>query len=131
MNLKRLNAVDHCLRHLTTAISTSKLYSAEHKQVKKLCRMAHSSLLDAIDGQENLSLIRVDEHLAVDEHPLERSMYIERFARLIKMSGIGHIKFSRNVTFDELHALLSSLGGSGKVTHSSENIRLGQIEVRH
>ncbi len=131
MDLNRLNAVDHCLRHLTTAISTSKLYSAEHKQVKKLCRMAHSSLLDAIDGQENLSLIRVDEHLAVDEHPLDRSMYIERFARLIKMSGIGHIKFSRNVTFDELHALLSSLGGSGKVTHSSENIRLGQIEVRH
>ena len=131
MDLNRLNSVDHCLRHLTTAISTSKLYSAEHKQVKKLCRMAHSSLLDAIDGQENLSLIRVDEHLAVDEHPLERSMYIERFARLIKMSGIGHIKFSRKVTLDELHALLNSLAGSGKVTHSSENIRLGQVEVRH
>lgn len=131
MDLNRLNSVDHCLRHLTTAISTSKLYSAEHKQVKKLCRMAHSSLLDAIGGQESLSLIRVDEHLAVDEHPLERSMYIERFARLIKMSGIGHIKFSRNVTLDELHALLNSLAGSGKVTHSSENIRLGQVEVRH
>ena len=131
MDLNRLNAAGHCLRHLTTAISTSKLYSAEHKQVKKLCRMAHSSLLDAIDGQENLSLLRVDEHLAVDEHPLERSMYIERFARLIKINGIGHIKFSRNVTFDELHALLSSLAGSGKVTHSSENIRLGQVEVRH
>ena len=131
MDLNRLNSVDHCLRHLTTAISTSKLYSAEHKQVKKLCRMAHSSLLDAIGGQESLSLIRVDEHLAVDEHPLERSMYIERFARLIKMSGIGHIKFSRNVTLDELNALLNSLAGSGKVTHSSENIRLGQVEVRH
>ena len=131
MDLNRLNAAGHCLRHLTTAISTSKLYSAEHKQVKKLCRMAHSSLLDAIGGQESLSLIRVDEHLAVDEHPLERSMYIERFARLIKMSGIGHLKFFRNVTFDELHALLNSLAGSGKVTHSSENIRLGQVEVRH
>jgi HD-GYP domain-containing protein (c-di-GMP phosphodiesterase class II) len=131
MNLNRLKAVDICLRHLTTAISTSKLYSAEHKQVKKLCRMAHSSLLDAIGEQENLSLIRVDEHLAIDKHPLERSMYIERFARLIKMSGIGHIKFSRNVTFDELYALLNSLAGSGKITHSSENIRLGQVEVRH
>lgn len=131
MDLNRLNAVDHCLRHLTTAISTSKLYSAEHKQVKKLCRMAHSSLLGAIDGQESLSLIRVDEQLAVDEHPLDRSMYIERFARLIKMSGIGHIKFSRDVTFDELHTLLSSLSSSGKIIHSSENIRLGQVEVRH
>jgi HD-GYP domain-containing protein (c-di-GMP phosphodiesterase class II) len=131
MDLNRLNAVDHCLRHLTTAISTSKLYSAEHKQVKRLCRMAHSSLLEAIGGQECVSLIRVDEHLAVDEHPLDRSMYIERFARLIKMSGIGHIKFSRNVTIEELHTLLNSLASSGKVTHSSENIRLGQVEVRH
>ncbi len=131
MDLNRLNAVDHCLRHLTTAISTSKLYSAEHKQVKKLCKMALSSLSDAIGGQESLSLIRVDEHLAVDEHPLERSMYIDRFARLIKMSGIGHIKFSRNVSFEELHALMASLSGSGKITQSSENIRLGQVEVRH
>jgi HD-GYP domain-containing protein (c-di-GMP phosphodiesterase class II) len=131
MELNRLNAIDHCLRHFTTAISTSKLYSAEHKQVKKLCRMAHSSLLEAIGGQESLSLIRVDEHLAVDEHPLDRSMYIERFARLIKMSGIGHIKFSRNVTIEELHALLISLSSSGKTSQSSENLRLGQVEVRH
>lgn len=131
MDLNRLNALDHCLRHLTTAISTAKLYSTEHKQVKKLCRMAHGSLLTAMNGEASLSLIRVDEQLAVEEHPLERSMYIERFARLIKIKGIGHIKFLRELTPEELHALLITLSGSGRIAQSSENLRLGQVEVRH
>lgn len=131
MDLSRMNAVDQSLRHLTTAISTAKLYSAEHKQVKKLCRLAHSSLLEAMGNEGGLSLIRVDDQLAVDEHPLDRSMYIERFARLMKMSGIGHIKLTRNVNIEEVHALLVSLSGSGKVSQSTENLRLGQIEVRH
>ena len=58
-------------------------------------------------------------------------MYIERFARLIKMKGIGHIKFLRELTTEELHALLVTLSGSGKIAQSSENLRLGQVEVRH
>jgi len=131
MDLNRLSAIDQCLRHLTTAISTSKLYSVEHNQVKKLCKMAHTALLEAMAGEGGMSLIRVDEQLAVDEHPLDRSMYIERFARLLKLHGIGHIKFVRNLSVEELHAFIAGLSGSEKVAHSSENLRLGQIEVRH
>lgn len=131
MDLKRLGALDHCLRHLATAISTAKLYSVEHKQVEKLCTMAHSTLLEAMAEEGAVSLMRVDEQLAIDEHPINRSMYIERFARLLKMHGIGHIKFLRNITSQELHGLVSCLAGSGKVAHSSDNLRLGQVEVRH
>jgi HD-GYP domain-containing protein (c-di-GMP phosphodiesterase class II) len=131
MDLKCLGAVEQCLRHMTTAISTAKLYSVEHKQVKKLCNMAHSALQEAMGGDDTLSLLRVDEQLAIEEHPIDRSMYIDRFARLLKMNGIGHIKFHRNVSDTELHALIASLTGSEKVTHSSENLRLGQVEVRH
>lgn len=131
MDLDRLNAIDHCLRHLTTAISTSKLYSPQHKQVIKLCRMAHTSLQQALAGQEALSLMRVDEQLAVDEHPLSRSMYIERFARTLKLNGIGHIKFISQISTEELHSFICSLSSRGKVTNSSENLRLGQVEVRH
>lgn len=131
MDLKRLNAVDHGLRHLTTAVSTAKLYSVNHEQVKKLCRMAQTCLQEALGGTQSLSLMRVDEQLAVDEHPLGRSMYVERFARLLKLNGIGHIKVLRDVGAEELHALVGSLAGPEKVTHSSENLRLGQVEVRH
>ncbi|MBE0577528.1 MAG: HD domain-containing protein [Desulfuromonadales bacterium] len=131
MDLNRLGSVDHCLRHLTTAVSTAKLYSVEHTQVRKLCRMAHTSLLEAMYGEGGMSLLRVDEQLAIDEHPLDRSMYIQRFARLLKMNGIGHIKFLHSVSAEELHGLVASLSSSEKVTCSSENMRLGQVEVRH
>ena len=83
MELSRLNVIEHCLRHLTTATSTSRLYSPDHIQVKKLCQMAQSSLQQALVTETSLSLMRVDEQLAVDEHPLARSMYIDRFAKLI------------------------------------------------
>ena len=131
MDLNRLGAIDQCLRHLTTAVSNAKLYSVEHTQVNKLCKMAHSSLLEAMGVDSAMSLLRVDEQLAVDEHPLARSMYIQRFARLLKLNGIGHIKFLHNVSAAELHGLVTSLSGSGKISHSSENLRLGQVEVRH
>ena len=131
MDMNRLRAIDQCLRHLSTAISTSKLYSVEHNQVKNLCKMAHASLLEAMAAESGMSLMRVDEQLAIDEHPLDRSMYIERFARLLKLNGIGHVKFARNLSVEELHAFVVSLSGFEKVAHSSENLRLGQIEVRH
>jgi HD-GYP domain-containing protein (c-di-GMP phosphodiesterase class II) len=100
-------------------------------QVRKLCEKAHSALLEAMDGERDMSLLRIDEQLAIDEQPLKRSMYVERFTRLLKMNGIGHVKFLRNISDKELHGLIVSLSGSKKVTNSSENLRLGQIEVRH
>ena len=131
MRLDRVSAIDQCLRHMNTAISTAKLYSIEHKQVKKLSGMAHSCLLEAMGGESGLSVMRVDEQLAMDEHPLERSMYVDRFARLIKNKGIGHVKFARNISEEELYALITSLASAEKVSLSSENVRLGQVEVRH
>jgi HD-GYP domain-containing protein (c-di-GMP phosphodiesterase class II) len=131
MDLKRLGSIDACLRHVTTAVSTARLYNVEHAQVRKLCQMAHASLLEAMGEDYAMALLRIDEQIAIDEHPLARSMYIQRFARLLKMNGIGHIKFLQNVSAEELHALIASLSATEKVTHSSENLRLGQVEVRH
>jgi HD-GYP domain-containing protein (c-di-GMP phosphodiesterase class II) len=131
MSLNCLGSINICLRHLSTAVSTAKLYSVEHIQVKKLCKKAHSALLEAMDGESAISLLRIDEQLAIDEQPLKLSMYVERFARLLKMNGIGHIKFMRNIRDEELHGLIASLSGSKKVTYSSENLRLGQVEVRY
>ena len=131
MNLKPLPTINHCLRHLTTAVSTAKLYSAEHLQVKKLCLLAHSSLQKAMSGQESLALMRVDEQLAINEQPLGRSLYVNRFARLLKANGIGHITFRKDVSVEELLTLVSSVISSKKVVRSTENLRLGQVEVRY
>lgn len=131
MDMKHLSKINSCLRHLSTAVSTARLYSLDHGQVRRLCRLAHASLQKAMDGNSALSLIRVDEQLAVDEHPLARSLYVNRFARLLKLNGIGHIKFQRDVNDEELLHLISSLTSADKVARSTENLRLGQVEVRH
>lgn len=131
MNQQILGGNDQFLRHLATAVSTARLYSAQHGQVRKLCQMACSGLRSAMNGKSVMSLMRVDEQLALDEQPLARTLYNERFARLLKLSGIGHIKFLGDIRVDELQALVSSLAGREQVALSSDNLRLGQVEVRH
>jgi hypothetical protein len=91
MNLEQLNAMDQCLRHLTTAASTASLYDPGHQQVRRHCRQAHAELLQALGSGEGLSLLRVDDQLAVEGHRLDRSLYAERFALLLKRRGIGHV----------------------------------------
>lgn len=131
MNRQVWGSNDQFLRHLATAVSTARLYSPEHGQVRKLCHLARSGLLEAMGDKSAMSLLRIDEQLAIDEQPLDRSLYNERFARLLKMGGIGHVKFLPKISTEELQALVASLAGREKVAHSSDNLRLGQVEVRH
>jgi len=131
VNLDQIQALGQCLRHLTTAASTVSLYAAEHPQVRKYCREAHAELLRALGSQDGLSLLRVDDQLAVEGHPLERSLYAERFALLLKRSGIGHLRFLRGVEEVELLALASGLVGKQSSLRSSQHLRFGQVEVRH
>lgn len=119
------------LRHLATAVSTAKLYSEQHTQVKKLCQMARTNVLAAMSDKNSVSLLRVDEQLALDEQPLDRTLYNTRFALLLKRSGIGYLKILRNVSTEEIQTLVGNLTGRSQVISSSENIRLGQVEVRH
>ena len=131
MNLDQVQAMDQCLRHLITAASTTSLYAAEHPQVKKYCRQAHVELVRALGAEEGLSLLRVDDQLAVEGHPLERSLYAERFALLLKRQGIGHLRFLRGVEEGELLALAGGLVGKQSSLRSSQYLRFGQVEVRH
>lgn len=131
MELTRIRAMDQALRQLTTAISTARLYAAHHPQVVQLCKQAFRCIDEALAGEADLSLKRVDEQLAMDEYPLPRSMYIDRFARMIKQRGVGHIKFCRGLTEQELHGLITALAGQEQVIESSPHLRLGQVEVRY
>jgi HD-GYP domain-containing protein (c-di-GMP phosphodiesterase class II) len=131
MNRDRLLAINQCLRHLTTATSTAGLYSPYHPQVASICQQAHEELVLGMADKENISLLRVDDQLAVEGQPIERSLYTERFALLLKRRGIGHIKFTRGISIDELKSFSTSLTGAQAVMLSSLHLRLGQVEVRH
>lgn len=130
MNFDRLQAIDQCLRHLTTAASTAGLYAPDHPQVKRICSQARAELVQALADEPELSVLRVDDQLAAAGYPLDRTLYTDRFALLLKRRGIGHLKFSAGIEADELQALVCSLIGSQRTMYSSSHLRLGQVEVR-
>lgn len=131
MNSDQLLAINQCLRHLTTATSTAGLYAPDHPQVARLCQQAHAELARGMAGRVEVSLLRVDDQLAVEGQPLDRTLYTERFARLLKRRGIGHLKFTSGIAVEELTSLSASLIGTQTAMLSSPNLRLGQVEVRH
>ncbi len=131
MNQTRINAMDQCVRQLSTAISTASLYDANHQQVVRLCSSARAYLGEALSEESGLSLMRVDDQLAVDGEPLVESLYTDRFAKTLKTRGVGHIKFLRDVTAQELQCLVKSLAARDEVIRSTDHLRLGQVEVRY
>ena len=131
LNNEQLQHINQCLRYLTTATSTTGLYSPGHPHVLRLCQQAHAELLRGMNGMEELSLLRVDDQLAIDRQPLARTLYTERLALLLKRRGVGHLKFINGIEFDELMALSAGLVSSEREIQSSRHLRLGQVEVRH
>lgn len=123
--------MDQCLRQLVTAVSTASLYSIGHQQVLRLCNLAQVSLQEAVGDGQDVSLVRVDDQLAVDGRPLASSLYVDRFARMLKTRGIGHIKFLRGVSVGELQGLVGALARRDDSVRSSDHVRLGQVEVRY
>ncbi len=131
MNSDQFLAINQCLRHLTTATSTAGLYAPDHPQVARLCQQAHEELVRGMAGRAEVSLLRVDDQLAVEGQPLGRTLYTERFALLLKRRGIGHLKFTSGIAVEELTSLSATLIGAQTAMLSSRNLRLGQVEVRH
>lgn len=124
-------AMDECVRQLTTAVSTASLYSSGHQQVLRLCGKAHVNLMLALGEEAALSLMRVDDQLAVDDQPLASSVYVDRFARMLKTCGVGHIKFMKYTTIAELQKMVGAVASRDAGVRSTENIRFGQVEVRY
>jgi HD-GYP domain-containing protein (c-di-GMP phosphodiesterase class II) len=133
MNADRREALQHFMRHLAAAVSTASLYPITHSQVKNLCRQAFASLNEAIGTDTEIKIIRIEDELVADGLPLERNMYVGRLAGMLKSSGVGHVRIRRQIAENELLELIEALAKKGKEKKelcSSENIRLGQIDVR-
>jgi len=131
MSQLRVKEMDQCVRHLATAVSTTSLYGHGHQQVQRLCSKAKASLEIALGEEASVSLMRVDDQLAVANQALDASIYSDRFARMLKTCGIGHIKFMKELTTGELLQMVSALARRDKTVHSSDHLRFGQVEVRY
>lgn len=120
------------LRHLVTAISSASLYAPDHQQVARLRGQALEGLAAALDAAEELSLVVIGDALIADGEPLDGGFSQERLVGILKGRGVGHVKFLRGITGEELAALAQGLsaGGAGGELRSTEHIRLGRVEVR-
>jgi HD-GYP domain-containing protein (c-di-GMP phosphodiesterase class II) len=133
MNAKQTKELTNFIRHLATASANASLYSNEHQQVKRLCAAAHMTLVESLGRQSEISFLFVEDELVVDGVPLPVDMYMTRFGKAIKSFGIGHIRFMRGITQQELQCLVGSLSRQNDCRdkiRSTEHIRFGRIEVQ-
>jgi HD-GYP domain-containing protein (c-di-GMP phosphodiesterase class II) len=121
------------IRQVTTALSTSLLYSLEHQQVTRLCAAALESLRSALGDDAELSILVIDDELVAGNRPIPNSMYINRFVQTLKGRGIGNIRFLRGISTQELKTLLAGLtrhSASADELRPTDNIRFGRVEIR-
>jgi HD-GYP domain-containing protein (c-di-GMP phosphodiesterase class II) len=118
---------------IVTAISSAALYSLDHPQVIKLYSTSLSELEKLLAETPELSLLLIDNEFVSEGASLEHTLYMSRFAELLKAKGIGHLKFSAGITLDELRSLIVSLrkGNRAAEIRSTEHIRFGKVEVRY
>jgi HD-GYP domain-containing protein (c-di-GMP phosphodiesterase class II) len=133
MNRDRTGIYIEIVRQLVMAASTASLYAIDHPQVTRLCEATFKSIKEAMGNEAELDIIAIGDEIIVDETPLKGSHYCERFARMLKARGIGHMKVLSRVTTAEIRQLIVTISRqkSGDDSRSTENIRLGKVEVRH
>lgn len=132
MNNERTRALLDFIRFLASAVTTATIYPLEHRQVVNLCTQSFENLQKAIDKDSEITLKRIDEQLVIGGKPLAGGMYPVRLASMLKHRGIGLLKISRFVERDEILGLIDDLSRKDrKEIRSSENIRLGKLELRY
>jgi hypothetical protein len=134
MNAGREERVHNFIRHMVTAISNASLYSPNHPQVGRLCARGLAHLVEAMENEPSISFLVIDDELILDGSSLGNDMYLTRFAQVLAAHGIGSVQIVRSVELREMEAFVISLSkrGNGRdAVRSSENIRLGKVEVRH
>lgn len=132
MNRSPLEPLRNAVRHLVTAVSSAALYSFDHQQVARLRETTLHSLTLALEEEPDISLVIIGDELLAGGVPLDTGLYVGRFVEMLRARGIGHLRFLRGITGEELSSLAASLGGGqgGDELRSTEHIRLGRVEVR-
>jgi HD-GYP domain-containing protein (c-di-GMP phosphodiesterase class II) len=121
------------IRYLLSASANASLYSTGHPQVVRLGGQLFDSLCATLDEVGELSLMVIESELIINGRPQDFSLFLNRFAQILKARGIEHIKILRGITRQEVESLivsLSSLTGPETEAVSSEHLRFGRLDLR-
>jgi HD-GYP domain-containing protein (c-di-GMP phosphodiesterase class II) len=126
--------VQESVRSLLSATANAALYSMGHPQVARLAEAAYKGISAALGVSRQISLTVIEDELIINgEPPSSFSLFLNRFAEVLKSRGIGHLKFIEGLSREDIIALIAGLAGQegGKATlSSSEHIRFGYVELR-
>jgi HD-GYP domain-containing protein (c-di-GMP phosphodiesterase class II) len=123
------------IRYLLSASANAALYGMEHQQVTRLCDEAFSRLGEALadTGNDGLLLMVIENELVLNGEPLDCTLFLNRFAEILKARSIGHIRLLSGITRLEVGSMIATLANQGEKDaqpESSDHVRFGQVEVR-
>ena len=129
----RRAALEEFIRHLAAAVSTAVLYPLEHPQVDELVGAAHAELNLALGENPEVTLLRLEDSIVADGRPLPSTLYLKRFARMLRERGIGHLRIAHRIGREELLSFAGILAGRRSIAEfrPSENLQVGKVAVRH
>lgn len=118
------------IRHLLSSSTAAALYGMSHQQVQRLVAAAYGSLSRALAARPDIALLEVHGELVIDAEPQSCSLVLERFARLLRENGVGHLRFLAGVSLNELTSFINILAQQGSSPlGSGEFIRVGRVEL--
>lgn len=118
------------IRHLLSSSAAAALYGMSHQQVQRLVEVAHASLTRSLAVRPDIAMLEVDGELVIDAEPQPFSLVLDRFSRLLRENGVGHLRFLAGVPLDELTSFVSALARQGEhPLGSGTYIRVGKVEL--
>jgi HD-GYP domain-containing protein (c-di-GMP phosphodiesterase class II) len=124
--------IQESIRSLLSATANAALYTMGHPQVARLAESAYKGISAALGVSRQISLTVIEDELIINGEPPPFSLFLNRFAEVLKSRGIGHVKFIEGLDREEITTLIAALasqeGGRAALT-SSEHIRFGQVEL--
>ncbi|KAB0666787.1 HD domain-containing protein [Oryzomonas japonica] len=124
--------IQESIRSLLSATANAALYTMGHPQVARLAESAFKGISAALGISRQISLTVIEDELIINGEPPSFSLFMNRFAEVLKSRGVGHVKFIEGLDREEIITLIAALAsqemGRAALT-SSEHIRFGQVEL--
>lgn len=124
--------VQEFIRNLLSATANATLYTPSHPQVTKLIDAAFSSINLVLGDMPEITIVVIEDELVINGQPQDFSLFLNRFAEIMKASGISHLKIASGLSRDEVATLVSVLARTGDTTEvsSSSHTTLGRVDIR-
>ncbi|QWV94793.1 HD domain-containing protein [Geomonas oryzisoli] len=127
-----MKGATNIIRLLQSASANAALYDSGHLQVVRLGNQLFEELSAMLEACGELSVIVVENELIINGTPQEHSLFLNRFATMLKARGIEHLKFLPGITREEVAGLvylLSAAAGQGGEAASSDHLRFGCVKL--